>query len=436
MTSSSELLHSGPAGGVGFDLVRQFVIDAEAANMFTESLTFEAKERRHDNNVAEAVAALSNSDGGIVLVGVKDKGATSEARIVGVPPQDHDSLVANLQNLIPTAMPEIIPVRMPDTDRLVIVLRVNADAVLHPVLVAGKVLYRVPGHSVPADRQRLLALIARDAAVSNAAGNPPSRMAVPTYPWQPMHIDVWPPIVDSRRPNVDAGELRVVGGLTLPSRIADRPWIDSRARQATQDVLNNSPLRAARDWSIQVWDIIEARATTVTLHADRTEGSPITIEGAAYLNLAGRSLSSMVALRWFRAGTAPEPLPLETIYWLLLSSLVTVAATVRHVANALDAAEPTDVKPFEARLTPSSHKVFDVVDIGPFARDNNDEPDGALFPAARPLTTGLTDLDRLARNWLTYWLLEIGTRNFESWLAKLHVPPWLQPAIPPLPPPT
>jgi hypothetical protein len=71
MASSSELLHNGPAADVSFDLVRQFVVDAEAANMFTESLTFEAKERRHDNNVADAVAALSNTDGGIVLVGVK-----------------------------------------------------------------------------------------------------------------------------------------------------------------------------------------------------------------------------------------------------------------------------------------------------------------------------------------------------------------------------
>ena len=418
-----------------FDLVRQFVIDAEAANLFTESLTFEAKERRHDNNVAEAVAALSNSDGGVVLVGVKDKGASGEARIVGVLPKDHDSLLANLQNLIPTAMPEIIPVRMPGADRLVIVLRVNADEVLHPVLVAGKVLYRVPGHSVPADRQRLLDLIARDGSAGNVAGTL-SRLAVPAYPWQPMHIDVWPATVDSRGPNVDAGELRVVGGLSLPSRIADRPWIDSRARQATRDVLNSSPLRVARDWSIQAWNIAEARATAVTLHAARTAGSPITIEGAAYLNLAGRSLSSMVALRWFRADQAPEPLPLETIYLLLLSSLVTVASTIRHVANALEAAEPTDVKPFEARLTPSSGNVFDVVDIGPFARDNNDEPNGALFPAARPPTTELADLDRLARNWLTYWLLEIGTRNFENWLAKLHAPAWLQPAIPPLPPAT
>ncbi len=43
-------------------------------------LTFEAKEKRSGSNVAEAVAALSNTDGGIVLVlvGVKDKGTTGK----------------------------------------------------------------------------------------------------------------------------------------------------------------------------------------------------------------------------------------------------------------------------------------------------------------------------------------------------------------------
>jgi hypothetical protein len=77
MASSSELLHNRPAAGVDFDLVRQFVIDADAANLFTESLTFEAKERRHENNVAEAVAALSNTDGGVVLVYPTTTGSSS-----------------------------------------------------------------------------------------------------------------------------------------------------------------------------------------------------------------------------------------------------------------------------------------------------------------------------------------------------------------------
>lgn len=158
----SDRLYSVPPGEVDYGLVRQFVLDAEAADLFTESLTFEAKEKRSSTNVIEAVSALGNTDGGIVLVGVKDRDAVGEARIVGVPQSEHDALVSQMHSLIPHAMPEVIPVAKPGTDRLVIVLRVDADAVLHPVIVGGKVLYRLPGQKAPADRQRVIDMIARD----------------------------------------------------------------------------------------------------------------------------------------------------------------------------------------------------------------------------------------------------------------------------------
>ena len=66
-------------------------------------------------------------------------------------------------------------------------------------------------------------------------------------------------------------------------------------------------------------------------------------------------------------------------------------------------------------------RALDVVDLGPFIRDNRDKPEGATFPAARTPAYELTSLDQLARNWLTYWLLEIGTRDFESWLAGVSL---------------
>ena len=72
------------------------MIDAEEQNAFSESVTFEAKEKKDRNNVADAVAALSNTDGGIVLVGVKDKDAVGEDRIVGVPKAEHDALAGSL----------------------------------------------------------------------------------------------------------------------------------------------------------------------------------------------------------------------------------------------------------------------------------------------------------------------------------------------------
>ena len=227
---------------VDYELVKAFVLNAEAANLFSESLTFEAKEKRDKSNVAEAVAALGNTDGGVVLVGVKDKDATGEDRIVGVPKAEHDAVASNLHALIPAAMPEIIPVAIPGGDRLVLVLRVDADAVPHPVTVSGKVLFRIPGHSVPADRRRILDLAARDQA---APGSEHAKMSVDRRPWQPKDTVLgsrrkWPSgrkTIPGRRPssgrpccgspegwNCPAGYSTAHGLAWPPAR---RPWTPS-----------------------------------------------------------------------------------------------------------------------------------------------------------------------------------------------------------------
>jgi hypothetical protein len=106
----SDRLYSVPKAEVDYALVRQFVLDAEAADGFTESLTFEAKEKRNSTNIVEAVGALSNTDGGIILVRVKDRDPVGEDRIVGVPQAEHDALVTQMRNVIPHAIPEVIAV--------------------------------------------------------------------------------------------------------------------------------------------------------------------------------------------------------------------------------------------------------------------------------------------------------------------------------------
>jgi hypothetical protein len=432
VASSSEIIYRSPATSIDFDIVRQFVLDAEAINAFTESLTFEAKERRSGNNIVEAVAALSNTNGGVVLVGVKDKDAVGEDRIVGVPLAEHDSIVNQLQNLIPTAMPEVTAVRIPGKDRLILVLRVDADVVPHPVLVAGKVLYRVPGSSVPADRQRLLDLVARDAS-SGGQGNVAGRLAVPNYPWQPAQTSLWPREGETNW-HQHTGELRVVGGLTLPNRIMDRPWLDTRAKEAAVEAFRLSPVEGSSaftephsPWRTAL-GIEEARATAVRLAGSgtRTDAFPITLDGRAYLDLSGRSLSLLIALRWLRVDDRPSPLPLDVFYWVLLASLVSIYAICRDVARALDADEPNDIQPSEAWLTSDTRRVIDAVDISQFGRDSLGLPEGANFPSARPPTIELPDLDRLTRNWLTYWLLDIGTYDFEGWLAGLAIPDWIR----------
>lgn len=287
------MLYSVPADQVTYELVRQFVLDAEAANLFTESVTFEAKERRYNTNVVEAVAALYNTDGGLVLVGVKDRDAVGEERIVGVPKPEHDIVVSQLHGLVPNAMPEVIPVAKPGTDLLVLVLRVDADAVLHPVMVSGKVLYRLPGQKMPADRQRVLDMIARDSTAQVPQSGP---MQIVHRGWLPQNIPLWPEAVGPHGdpqeiPSTVAGELRVVGGLTLPQRILDRPWLGSRAEQAAVDALNNAPLRKSPIWLLSPWLLTEAGARFLRYESSLVPHGVAHAEARAYVRLEGRHLT-------------------------------------------------------------------------------------------------------------------------------------------------
>lgn len=423
----SDVLYSISAADIKYELVRQFVLDAEAANLFTESLTFEAKERRSDANIVEAVSALSNTDGGIVLVGVKDRDVTGEARIVGVPQSEHDTLVSQLHSLIPNAMPEVVPVAKPGTDRLVLVLRVNADNVLHPVIVRGKVLYRLPGQKAPADRQRVLDLIARDQAKQNDQSGP---MQITPQFWRPQDIELWPetvgPYGDSEPvPSTVSGELRVVGGLTLPHRILNRPWLDTRAKQAAVDILNNAPIRMSPTWTLSPWLLSKAGAGFLRYESSLVPNRVIHAEARAYVRLAGRHLAVLLAFRWLKPEDGgPFRLDLGSFHDVLLACMITAAATSGHVAKSLDAAAPSQPRIWEAWLTPYNYNALEAIDISRFPRDNDSQTAGAYFPATRVASNGLSHLDRAARDWLTYWLLEIGARGFEEVLNQRAVPGW------------
>jgi hypothetical protein len=419
-------LYAAHASSVDYELVRAFVVGAEDASLFSESLTLEVKEKLHKGNVAEAVAALSNTDGGIVLVGVKDKDATGEGRIVGVAKSEHDSVASSLHSLIPEAMPEIIPVAIPGSDRLVLVLRVDADAVPHPVVVSGKVLTRIPGHSVPADRRRVLDLAARDQA---SPGTEQARMNVERRPWQPKDITLWPNDTDGKEAKLRSGVLRIAGGLELPRRVLDRPWLGLAARQAALDALNNSPLRSSPDWHLTTWDTMEARATDLRLLAKEVPQGTYRVQGGAYLHLANRRLSMLVGFRWTDGSGFGDAIALEHLYHAMVGAMLTVAATCAHVARASGAAEPSNPLAWEGWLQPDNNlAVTDIVSFGGLRPDVGNEDRTAHFPSARATGTSTDDLDALARDWLTYWLLDMGKLarvDFEDWIAKWPRPDFL-----------
>jgi hypothetical protein len=242
------------------------------------------------------------------------------------------------------------------------------------------------------------------------------------------HLPLWPEEKDRSLPEpAITGTLRVVGGLILPHRVLDRPWLNSLAKQAALDVLNNSPLRTTPVWAMSTWTIAEARATYLRFRANGAEHGTYRTECAAYLSLARRKLSLVAAFRWLRLHNAPNALSPEAFYWALLGTMITVASTCRHVACKMDAAEPLDIESWEAWLQPGSElSVLDAVNFLQFERDNTDEPNGGYFPPAWPRGTDVEDLDRLARDWLTYWVLDIGMRDAETWLAGRERPEFLR----------
>lgn len=413
-----------PVGDVDYALVRDFVLNAEAGKLFTESLTFEAKERRNGANVAEAVAALSNTDGGIVLVGVRDKGAVGEARIVGVPGGEHDALVGSLHSYIPEAMPEVIPVAVPGGQRLVLVLRVDADAVPHPVVVSGRVMYRVPGMSVPADRRRLLDLAARDTAVAQRTDT--GRLHVRQLSQSMMTGDLWgnPPAVgangfhDPLREQY-VGSVRVAGGLRLPRRALDRPWLDLAAREAAGEAFEASPLCHAPAWSLPYFSVVEARAGSLRFRTSPTQPAPraYRVQGAAAIRVAGRDLRMTAALQWTRpqAGDGPATLiPVECVYHAVVGALITVAFTCRSVARAAGLAEPAEPLAWEGSLYGFS------VDFGGISF--GDAESFGEIPTARIPVSDISELDQLARDWFTYYFLDRDARGFERQVASWDLP--------------
>lgn len=422
-----EDLYTAPAIEVDYELVKAFVLNAEAANLFSESLTFEAKQKRDKSNVAEAVAALSNTDGGVILVGVKDKDATGEGRIVGVPKSEHDAVASNLHALIPEAMPEIIAVAIPGGDRLVLVLRVDADAVPHPVTVSGKVLFRIPGHSEPADRRRILDLAARDQA---APGTEHAKMSVDRRPWQPKEIVLWPKDDTGKEARLRSAVLRVAGGLELPRRVFDRPWLGLAARKAALDALNRSPLRSSPHWHLTTWDTVEARATDFRLLAKEVPQGTYRAQGGAYVHLADRRLSMVIGFRWVDGSGFGDAMAMEHFYQAMLGAMITIASTCAHVARAAGVAEPSDQLAWEGWLQPENElAVTDVVGFGGLQPEGGDDHRSGHFPAARAAGTSVEDLDALARDWLTYWLLDmgnVGRVDFEQWITGWTRPDFLR----------
>lgn len=167
-------LFTAPEERMSEDLVREFLAAQSSNGAVRESVTLELKRSLSRTNVVKAIAAMANTDGGLVIVGV-DEDDPSVGPNAGVP-QDKTRLAIADQcrtMFTPAFVPEIyeIPLSQSSVGEVILVIRVEPVPDLRPVVLNGVVYKRSPGASVPATHDEIVSLVRRTA--TSAVGGTP-----------------------------------------------------------------------------------------------------------------------------------------------------------------------------------------------------------------------------------------------------------------------
>jgi predicted HTH transcriptional regulator len=100
-----------PGDEMTFEWLAELIGVLESTTGVSESSWIEIKSQRNGPNIAEAIAALANAGGGLVLVGILDdkdsKGEVGIGRIVGVPKDEYEAISSSLAGYFGKEMPEI-----------------------------------------------------------------------------------------------------------------------------------------------------------------------------------------------------------------------------------------------------------------------------------------------------------------------------------------
>ena len=225
VTSVTSLFNS-PTADITLDQVHELV-----SQNLPESLTLEYKET-YSPGLVTSVAAMANSYGGLILVGVTDQAQPN--RLVGVPEATVVQIVnACHDKLEPPWEPQITPVALGrGSQSYVLVVRVDPTRAPRPVLIDGHAPIRLQGRNARADRGGLAQLFSETSAPGQAVGR------LVTAPELPANQDGSP-----------TADLLIRGGLVLPVGEAAtwRP-LSERSVGLLVAALNTSPLTDVLGW--------------------------------------------------------------------------------------------------------------------------------------------------------------------------------------------
>lgn len=409
-----------PSDEIDGEAIRRFVDNAISTRIQAESSMLEFKSQPNKSNVAEAVAALSNTHDGIVLVGIDE---AKEEPIVGIPASDVDRIVTQLRALLPYAMPEVIPVAvMSKSKTVVLVLRVDPDRIDTPVVLEGRILVRIPGATVGASRDEILSLVNRNQSAYTG----------------------WPagPGVEVASLNLETEsdaqplQVRVHSRLWLPRHVVGREWLGTTALYRAQEELTQSPIPRLID-SDQLhehhlsdvrWRRTESISLTARFASTETEPGPLGrpgLSGLAHVTLQGRSLDVVLATSVMWSEGNKETWGIEFLRECLLAGASTATKVGAAVAAAIDA--HIGMAPPVLSAWVGGHRGLAGMHL------NREWFDWDQSPTLRtewrfsetPLPKAdLDSIDQLVMRWLTGFLFNSGALGFEEHLSAIPLPRW------------
>ena len=383
MTTWQSLLNCA-AADVTLDRIRALV---EVTG--TESLTVEFKRDGNTLRIAEAAAAMANTYGGLVLVGIAD----GDREIVGVPREVITNVASTFATHLDPAdwLPDMREVAIDDKPGMyVLVIRVNRDAAPRPIFVQrreGHTFWapiRMPGGTRQATRDELRTLFSE--ADVDRTGEQPWTLNAPDFPRTQD---------GGQDPSVD---LIVLSGLRVPvgPKAAGRPIsqraVDQIAAGLDRSALAHSLFELTGSQSIGVESFHREgpanRSHVANLVRRVGPGEVVPFEVAARLEVPGHygqvqggdlTLTLKVTSRltaWLKADLSVTPPPpqwrrLETPEWAALLDSIALTLTCDEIAGPV--ADLADVDP----ITIDQPRVLHIVSGPPM-------PD-LLPPQLRPI---------------------------------------------------
>jgi hypothetical protein len=226
------------------------------------------RELGNGRTTLEAIAALANSFGGVVLVGV-DEAKRGLDRITGADAGERDRLVSLCwSQLVPPFSPEIIPIKLDEPGKFVFAVIIDSDYARRPVMLTqgNKVLVRLEDKNVAPDWYRLRDLFLEQLADTSRIGTPAGLGS--------MHMP---------GPSEPAADICIRGRLWLGGPRGQSLHITEAARLALLTLLNADDTYltgagsaigalmhswAGPGWQSREWEL-EGRASTQVLNAPR-----------------------------------------------------------------------------------------------------------------------------------------------------------------------